>query len=100
MKANKKVYKNLHEFLIEDKTFEKESKELLSEIEVKTSENKIKTETKNILLKLIKYLLSFEFIKSISSKIPNPKDFNSKEDFVNNSLEIISKEFIEHEKKY
>ncbi|MBK9500446.1 MAG: hypothetical protein IPO06_13920 [Leptospiraceae bacterium] len=95
MKATKKAHQNFHEFLKDDKTFEKESKGLLIEIESKTSEKKVTYEAKSKLLKLINFLLSLDFLKNISSKIPNPKDYKSKEDFVRKSMEIIGKEFKE-----
>ena len=79
MKATKKAHQNFHEFLKDDKTFEKESKGLLIEIESKTSEKKVTYEAKTKLLKLINFLLSLDFLKNISSKIPNPKDYKSKE---------------------
>jgi|JI61114DRNA_FD_contig_31_4791588_length_539_multi_3_in_0_out_0_2 hypothetical protein len=95
MKVNKKENQNFQEFLKEDKIFEKESKGLLIEIESKTSEKKVTYEAKTKLLKLINFLLSLDFLKSISSKIPNPKEYKSKEDFVRKSMEIIGKEFKE-----
>jgi|GEM_PF-3750493 len=95
MNANQKKHKNFYEFAKQDKSFEEKSKKLLAEIDIKSNEKKLNSNSKNTLLKIINFLLSLEFFQSIASKIPNPRDFKSKDEFVKKSMTIIEKEFKE-----